>query len=104
MLNQYLRDSEREITKIEKLIERHKTLKSNFARELEQARYFVNKRSKQAIIAQARTCVRRVAYYEGQVTRLEEMYAGVVEQIDELERRLSEMKNKLKKCTQSAWN
>lgn len=43
MLNQYLRDSEREITKIEKLIERHKTLKSNFARELEQARYFVNK-------------------------------------------------------------
>lgn len=45
-----------------------------------------------------------VAYYEGQVTRLEEMYAGVVEQIDELERRLSEMKNKLKKCTQSVWN
>lgn len=43
MLNQYLRDSEREITKIEKLIQRHKTLKSNFARELEQARYFVNK-------------------------------------------------------------
>ena len=33
MLNQYLRDSEREITKIEKLIQRHKTLKSNFARE-----------------------------------------------------------------------
>ena len=52
MLNQYLRDSEREITKIEKLIQRHKALKSNFARELEQARYFVNKRSKQAIIAQ----------------------------------------------------
>lgn len=111
MLNQYLRDSEREITKIEKLIERHKTLKSNFARELEQARYFVNKRSKQAIIAQEadelqlhERALEEVAYYEGQVTRLEEMYAGVVEQIDELERRLSEMKNKLKKCTQSAWN
>ncbi|EEL51482.1 PspA/IM30 [Bacillus cereus Rock3-44] len=103
MLNQYLRDSEREVTKIEKLIERHKTLKSNFARELEQARYFVNKRSKQAIIAQEagelqlhERALEEVAYYEGQVARLEEMYAGVVEQIDELERRLSEMKNKLK--------
>ncbi|EPC8419794.1 MULTISPECIES: PspA/IM30 family protein [Bacillus] len=103
MLNQYLRDSEREITKIEKLIERHKTLKSNFARELEQARYFVNKRSKQAIVAQEagelqlhERALEEVAYYEGQVTRLEEMYAGVVDQIDELERRLAEMKNKLK--------
>ncbi|MGG0238940.1 PspA/IM30 family protein [Bacillus rhizoplanae] len=103
MLNQYLRDSEREVTKIEKLIERHKTLKSNFARELEQARYFVNKRSKQAVIAQEagemqlqERALEEVAYYEGQVARLEEMYAGVMEQIDELERRLSEMKNKLK--------
>ncbi|MCP1123097.1 phage shock protein A [Bacillus sp. AFS018417] len=103
MLNQYLRDSEREVTKIEKLIERHKTLKSNFARELEQARYFVNKRSKQAVIAQEagemqlqERALEEVAYYEGRVARLEEMYAGVMEQIDELERRLSEMKNKLK--------
>ncbi|SFI97317.1 MULTISPECIES: PspA/IM30 family protein [unclassified Bacillus (in: firmicutes)] len=103
MLNQYLRNGEREITKIEKLIERHKTLKSNFARELEQARYFVNKRSKQAVIAKEAgemqlhdRALEEVAYYEGQVARLEKMYAGVVEQIDELERRLSEMKNKLK--------
>ncbi len=59
----------------------------------------MNKRSKQAIIAQEagelqlhERALEEVAYYEGQVTRLEEMYAGVVEQIDELERRLSEMK------------
>ncbi|HDX9578869.1 TPA: PspA/IM30 family protein [Bacillus pseudomycoides] len=103
MLNQYLRDSEREVTKIEKLIERHKTLKSNFAQELEQARYFVNKRSKQAVIAKEagemqlhERALEELAYYEGQVARLEEMYAGVLEQIDELERRLREMKNKLK--------
>lgn len=103
MLNQYLRNSEREVTKIEKLIERHKTLKSNFAHELEGARYFVNKRSNQAVIAKEageiqlhERALEEVAYYEGQVARLEKMYAGVVEQIDELERRLSEMKNKLK--------
>ncbi|MDR4191273.1 PspA/IM30 family protein, partial [Bacillus pseudomycoides] len=85
-LNQDIGDSKREVTIIEKLIERHKTLKSNFARELEQDRYFVNKRSKQAIIAQEagemqlhERAVEGVAYYEGQVSRLEEMYAGVVE-------------------------
>ncbi|MFD0768610.1 PspA/IM30 family protein [Bacillus sp. CGMCC 1.60114] len=103
MLNQYLRDSEREVTKIEKLIERHKTLKSNFSRELEGARYLATKRAKQAEVAKEagvlelhERALEEVAYYEGQVARLEEMYAGVVEQIDELEHRLSQMKNKLK--------
>lgn len=103
MLNQYLRDSEREIKKIEKLIERHKTLKVNFARELEEARYFVAKRTKQAEVAKEagvielhERALEEIAYYEGQVGRLEEMHATVVAQIDELEQKLADMKNKLK--------
>lgn len=103
MLNQYLRDSEREVKKIEKLIERHKTLKVNFARELEEARYFVAKRTKQAEVAKEagvielhERALEEIAYYEGQVGKLEEMHTAVGAQIDELEQKLADMKNKLK--------
>ncbi|WP_369900431.1 PspA/IM30 family protein [Bacillus manliponensis] len=103
MLNQYSRESEREVTKIEKLIERHKTLKTNFLRELEEARYFAAKRAKQAEVAKEagvielhERALEEVAYFEGQVGKLEEMHAAVVAQIDELEQKLADMKNKLK--------
>ncbi|WP_028400408.1 PspA/IM30 family protein [Ectobacillus panaciterrae] len=103
LLNQYLRDGEREAQKIEKLIERHKMLKTNFFRELEQARYMAKKRKHQAEVAgqageaalEARA-VQEAEYYEGQANRLEGMYTKTIEQTEELQHRLSEMKNKLK--------
>ncbi|MFX3625222.1 MAG: PspA/IM30 family protein [Ectobacillus sp.] len=103
LLNQYLRDGEREVQKIEKLIERHKMLKASFLRDLEQSRYMMKKRKHQAEVArqagahdlEARA-VQETEYYEGQVARLEEMHANTFEQVDELQQRLAEMKNKLK--------
>jgi phage shock protein A len=103
LLNQYLRDGERETQKIEKLIERHKMLKTNFFRELEQARYMAKKRKHQAQVANQagetaleERALQEAEYYEGQANRLEDMYTKTVEQIEELQQRLGEMKNKLK--------
>ena len=43
-LNQYLRESENEVKKVEKLIERQYLLKEEFARELKQTEYMAEKK------------------------------------------------------------
>ncbi|MFD3446190.1 PspA/IM30 family protein [Microbacteriaceae bacterium 4G12] len=103
LLNQYLRDSEREVQKIEKLIERQKMLKTNFFRELEQTRYLAKKRTRQAEIARQAgeaelemRAVQEAEYYEGQAVHLEDMYMKTMEQVEELQQKLGHMKNKLK--------
>jgi phage shock protein A len=103
LLNQYLRDSEREVQKIERLIERHQKLKADFYRETEQARYLATKRKRQAEIAseaneaalEARA-LQEAEYYEEQATRLHNLYTQTAEQIEELHQRLRDMRNKLK--------
>lgn len=103
LLNQYVRDGEGEVRKIEKLIERQKVLKTNFFRELEQSRYMEKKRNHQAVIAkeagerelEERAC-KESEYYQQHGDQLESMYNTSIQQIDELEQRLQEMKNKLK--------
>ncbi|UOY93538.1 PspA/IM30 family protein [Ectobacillus sp. JY-23] len=103
LLNQYLRDGVKEVETIEKLVDRHRMLQKNFMHELEQARYMVAKRAKQAGIANqagevtlAERAEQESAYYQDQVVRLEKMHATTGEQVEDLQLRLEEMKNKLK--------
>ncbi|MBO9128331.1 PspA/IM30 family protein [Bacillus sp. 165] len=103
LLNQYLRDSEREVKKVEKLIERHQTLKADFYRELEQAHYLASKRKRQAHIAREANetalearALEEAQYYEEQTSKLQDLYTRTTEQVEELERKIHDMKNKLK--------
>lgn len=103
LLNQYVRDGEGEVRKIEKLIERQQVLKTNFFKELEDARYMEKKRSHQAVIAEDAgekeledRALKEAEYYKKQGDRLATLYDTSIEQIDFLQQRLQEMKNKLK--------
>jgi phage shock protein A len=102
-LNQYLRESENEVKKVEKLIERQYLLKEEFARELKQTEYMAEKRCQQAEIAlQAnelslhQIAIDEEALYKVQVLSLREAHGEAVEQLEILEKKHREMKMKLK--------
>lgn len=103
LLNQYLRDSELEVKKVEKLIERHQLLKEEFHRELKSAEFMANKRSKQAEIAQNANetklyemALQEQVQYEERVAQLKQSYDNAVSQLDDLEQKYREMKLKIK--------
>ncbi|MCP8968678.1 PspA/IM30 family protein [Ectobacillus ponti] len=103
LLNQYLRDSEQEVKRIEKLISRQQQLRTQFFRELEQARYMEKKRRHQAEVAfQAgeaalqERALQEMQYYAKQAAQLEEQHTRVIEQTEDLQQKLEEMKNRLK--------
>lgn len=103
LLNQYLRDSENEAKKVEKLIERQYMLKEEFARELKQTEFMAEKRCKQAEIAlQAnelslhQMAIDEEAMYKTQALSLREAYTEASDQLEILEKKHREMKMKLK--------
>ncbi|MGE8206732.1 PspA/IM30 family protein [Heyndrickxia sp. NPDC080065] len=102
-LNQYLRESENEAKKVEKLIERQYLLKEEFARELKQAESMADKRCKQGEIAlQAneltlhQVAIDEEAIYKVQALSLKEAYNEASSQLEMLEKKHREMKIKLK--------
>ncbi|QQZ08103.1 PspA/IM30 family protein [Heyndrickxia vini] len=103
LLNQYLRDSEKEAKKIEKLIERQYLLKEEFARELKQTEFMADKRCKQAEIALEanelelhQIAIDEEALYKTQALSLREAYNEASDQLEVLEKKHREMKMKLK--------
>lgn len=103
LLNQYLRDSEKEVKKVEKLIERHQLLKEEFHRELKYAEYMANKRSHQAEIAEKANeaqllemALQEKGHYEQRIESLRQSYENTISQLVELEQKYREMKLKLK--------
>ncbi|KAB2336043.1 PspA/IM30 family protein [Cytobacillus depressus] len=103
LLNQYLRDCEKETEKVRKLLERQYMLKEEFSREYRQAEELAAKRKRQAEIASQAGenelflfATEEQVQFEGRVARLKEALHSANEQLAELERKYEEMKHKLK--------
>ncbi|MGE6258581.1 PspA/IM30 family protein [Heyndrickxia sporothermodurans] len=103
LLNQYLRESENEAKKVEKLIERQYFFKEEFARELKKTEFLAEKRCKQAEIAlQAneldlhQIAIDEEAMYKTQALSLREAFTEASNQLEVLEKKHREMKMKLK--------
>ncbi|MFC7319498.1 PspA/IM30 family protein [Halobacillus campisalis] len=103
MLNQYLRESEKETEKVRKLVERQYRLKDEFAREYQKSEDMAAKRRHQAEIAQQagedsmyEFAVKEQQEYESRAERLKVSRLESIEQLETLERKYEEMKHKLK--------
>lgn len=103
LLNQYLRDSELEVKKVEKLVDRHRLLKEEFQRELKHAEFMADKRKKQAEIAQNANettlynmAIEEQIQYEERAAQIKLSLENTMTQLEELEYKLREMKLKLK--------
>lgn len=103
LLNQYVRESEKEADKVKKLIERQYRLKEEFFKEYTQAQEMVEKRKKQADIAEAAGEQELLVFaqleqkqYEERVSRLKDSLSVIEKQLRELETKYMEMCHKLK--------
>jgi len=103
LLNKYVRDSEKEVEKASKLVERQRLLKNEFYKEWKQASTLANKRKEQRDLAiqagehsLAETALLYQAQAEQQADRLQQAYETAIEQLSELEQKYEEMKLKVK--------
>lgn len=103
LLNQYLRECERETEKVRKLLERQYTLKEEFTREYEQAKNLADKRKRQAEVASQageeelyQFATQEQMQYEERASRVKDLLNQAVQQMGDLERKYEEMKHKLK--------
>ena len=103
MLNQFMRNCEAEVKKVEGLIKRQGELKSQFYRELEHAEYMAKKREYQVDIAMKageeelkKRAHEEAVYYKEQALRLEGLYKKAGQDEYELQNQLQDMRHKLK--------
>lgn len=103
MLNQYLRECERETEKVRMLLERQYRLKDEFTREYNEAKELAEKRAYQVEIASKAGELELYDFalaeknqYEDLTARLEEALKKVQAQLTSLEAKFVEMKHKLK--------
>lgn len=103
MLNQYLRDCEKEVDKVRLLVERQNILKDEFVREYHQANQLAGKRKHQAEIASKADeselyefAEREYQQYEGRAKQLKISLEKVTEDLTSLEQKYEGMKHKLK--------
>ncbi|WP_347862097.1 PspA/IM30 family protein [Salimicrobium sp. PL1-032A] len=103
LLNQYLRESEKETENVRELIERQYKLKEEFVREYEEARAMADKRSHQATVAENAGEMEMMEFalmekeaYTNRAERLLQSKQEADGQLQELERNYEEMKHKLK--------
>lgn len=103
MLNEYLRQCEKETEKVRKLVERQHALKEEFTRENHLAKDMAAKRKHQADVASKagelnlqEFAEKEYLQYSERASRLEEAIAHATRQHDELEAKYEEMKHKLK--------
>ncbi|WP_404444851.1 PspA/IM30 family protein [Sutcliffiella horikoshii] len=103
MLNQYLRDCEKEVEKVRKLVERQNLLKEEFQREYQEAGSLAEKRKSQAIIAEKAGeteleafATREHQQYEERANHLKLSLEKVSEDLTNLEHKYEEMKHRLK--------
>ncbi|MGX1266093.1 lia operon protein LiaH [Rossellomorea marisflavi] len=103
VLNQYLRQCEQEVEKVQKLMERQYTLKEEFKKEHHHALSLAEKRKHQAEVAGNagetelhQFAVQEQAFYEERALRIAESAAQAEKDLQDLERKYEEMKHKLK--------
>lgn len=103
LLNQYLRESEKEAEKVKKLVERQYKLQEEFIREHAAAIDLAGKRKRQAEIAEQagevelqQFALQEYVQYESRAERLKELKNKSAGELIQLERKYEEMKHKLK--------
>ena len=103
MLNQFMRNCETEVKKVEELIKRQGELKSQFYQEKEHAEYMAKKRENQLDIAKQageenleKRAHEETVYYKGQAQRLDSLYKKAEKDEYDLQNQLQDMRNKLK--------
>jgi lia operon protein LiaH len=103
LLNQYLRQCEQETEKAAKFLERQNALKDEFTKELYNAEQLVEKRKYQAEVASKagetelyQFASEELQVYSNRAEKLKTSLEQVKGQLNELERKHGEMKNKLK--------
>ncbi|WLD93885.1 PspA/IM30 family protein [Alkalihalobacillus sp. AL-G] len=103
LLNQYLRECEREVEKVRKLVERQYLLKEEFTREYNQAYELAAKRKRQAEVASEagetelhQFALQEQVQYEERTARLKESRDQAIQHLGELEQKYEEMKHKIK--------
>jgi len=103
MLNQYLRECEKETEKVRQLVERQCRLKNELSVEYDEAKKMAKKRAYQVEVAAKAGEVELYDFalleknqYEERANRLEAAIGKVRKQLDELQLKYTEMKHKLK--------
>ncbi|WP_400245468.1 PspA/IM30 family protein [Niallia sp. JL1B1071] len=103
LLNQYVRECEKETDKVKKLVERQYKLKEEFSKELLHAEEMAEKRKRQAEVASKAGEEELYSFaqleqknYEERVIRLKESLRNTEQQLHEIETKYMDMKHKLK--------
>ena len=103
MLNQYLRECEKETEKVRQLVERQSRLKDELSKEYDEAKKMAKKRAYQVEVAAKAGEVELYDFalleknqYEERANRLEAAVGKVSKQLDELQLKYTEMEHKLK--------
>ena len=103
MLNQFMRNCESEVKKVEGMVSRQGEFKSKLYQEKEHAEYMIKKRESQIDVAAKageadleRRANEELIYYEEQAVKLEEMYKTAEKDETELQNQLQDMHHKLK--------
>jgi lia operon protein LiaH len=103
MLNQYIREAEKQTNSVGKLLERQFKLKTELQKELTEAETMVDKRRSQLKLAQSVGEEDLVAFAEQEVTTYEkrandltQTIIHVTDELTTLERKFEEMKHKVK--------
>jgi lia operon protein LiaH len=103
LLNEYLRQCEKEVEKVQKLIERQRLLKQELLREYNHAEHLKEKRKYQAEIALKaheeelhQFAINEQQQYEERASKLKQALEQATKQLIDLEHKYEEMKHKLK--------
>ncbi|UOQ87150.1 PspA/IM30 family protein [Gracilibacillus salinarum] len=102
-VNQYIRECEQEVKKIKRLVEKQYEIKHDIAKELTQAKTMVEKRKRQIQLAEemqeaelAKEAQVELEQFEARVIQLNEMSDKAIKDLETLESKYVQMKQKLK--------
>ena len=103
MLNQYIREAEKQTAQTGKWIDRQAQLKLQLEKELQEAQVMLEKRTKQADLARQTNQQELIAFaeqevqaYENRANTLQDSITRTIEELFGLERKYEEMKHKVK--------
>ncbi|WP_226036210.1 PspA/IM30 family protein [Aquibacillus saliphilus] len=102
-LNQYVRECEQEVRRMKQLVEKQYVIKQEFTTELNKAESMATKRKRQAELALEadeqelhQHALEEQAQYENRLTKLKDILAENVKELEQLEMKYVQMKQKLK--------
>lgn len=111
MLNQYMRDLETEIGRVEVTVARQVALEKKFRQQLEESKSFVEKRDRQVMLALqegedelARRALLDKKQHEARVNEYEQMYTSARDAAQQMREKLAELKDEFYKMRAKKYN